>query len=137
MSVTYLADSPIDQAIEAVIGLMNDTQPFATVTRGALPTHHGITCELGPSTPREMHMDKNTVVPLDVVLNGKHPDLKILSDAMNKIHAELTRATSYPSAEKWQIVDIKNYTLPERIGREDKNDWLMASTLSVEFYWRG
>ena len=137
MSVTYLADSPIDQAIEAVIGLMNGTQPFATVTRGALPTHHGITCELGPSTPREMHMDKNTVVPLDVVLNGKHSDLKILSDAMNTIHAELTRATSYPSAEKWQIVDIKNYTLPERIGREDNNDWLMASALSVEFYWRG
>ena len=137
MSVTYLADSPIDQAIEAVIGLMNDTQPFATVTRGALPTYHGITCELGPSTPREMHMDKNTVIPLDVVLNGKHPDLKTLSDAMNTIHSALTRATSYPSAEKWQIVDIKTYTLPQIIGREDNNDWLMASTLSVEFYWRG
>lgn len=137
MSGTYLADSAIDQAMEAVIGLMNAAQSMAVVTRGALPTHQGITCELGPSSPRHMHMDKNTVVPLDVVLNGKHSNLMILSDAMNTIHAALTRATSYPSAEKWEIVDIKTYTLPERIGREDNNDWLMASALSVEFYWRG
>ena len=134
---TYLADSVIDQAIEAVIGLMNEAQSMATVTRGALPTGAGITCELGPSSPRYMHMDKNTVIPLDVVLNGKHHNLKTVSDAMNAIHGALTRATSYPSAEKWEIVDIKNYTLPQRIGREENNDWLMASALSVEFYWRG
>ena len=133
----YQADSAINQVMEAVIGLMNGTGPFAQVTRGALPTGPGITCEIGPSSVRYMHMDKNTVIPLDVTINGKHPNMLILSDALNAIHHALTRMTSYPSGEGWQITDIKNYTLPQVIGREDNGEWLMASALSVEFYWRG
>ena len=135
--MSYSATSTINQVLEAVIALMNATQPFAPVTRGALPTGQGLTCEIGPSTPSSTHMDKNTVVPLDVTLNGKHPNLMTLSDAMNKIHSALTRATEYPSATAWEIVDITNLTLPQRIGREQNNDWLMASALSVKFYWRG
>lgn len=137
MSNTYLASSAINQVLEAVVGLMNATQPFASVTRGALPTAKGLCCEIGPSAPSNMHMDKNTVIPLDVTLNGKHHNLMTLSDAMNKIHSALTRAKEYPSGEAWQIVDISNVTLPQRIGREENNDWLMASALSVKFYWRG
>lgn len=134
---TYTATSVINQVMEAVIGLMNATTPFSSVTRGALPTGVGLTCEIGPTTPSTMHMDKNTVVPLDVTINGKHGNLMTLSDAMNKIHSSLTRATSYPSAANWQIIDITNQNLPQIIGRENNNEWLMASALSVKFYWRG
>jgi hypothetical protein len=56
---------------------------------------------------------------------------------MNTIHSALTRAMSYPEGTGWKIVDITNYTLPQIIGREDNNEWLMASALSVKFYWRG
>ena len=45
---TYIADSVINQVLEAVIGLMNATSPFASVTRGALPTGVGLTVEIGP-----------------------------------------------------------------------------------------
>ena len=134
---TYQANSVINQVVEAVIGLMNATAPFSTVTRGALPTGIGITCEVGPSTPAEVYLDKDSYVPLDVTLNGKHGNLKTLSDALNKIHSALTRATSYPSSEDWQIVDIANTTLPQVVDREDNNEWLMASSLSVRFYWEG
>lgn len=129
--------SVINEVLEAVIGLMNAAEPFAAVTRGALPTGPGITCEIGPSAPAETYLDKNTLVPLDVTLNGKHSNLKTLSDALNTIHSALTRATAYPSGERWKIVDITNITLPEKIGREKNNDWLMASALSVRFYWKG
>ena len=129
--------SVINEVMEAVIGLMNATQPFATVTRGALPTVAGITCEIGPSMPEELYFDKNTFVPLDVTINGKHHDLKTLSDTMNNIHSQLTRRRVYPKGDGWQITDIKNANLPQKIGREDNNDWLMASGLSVEFYWKG
>lgn len=129
--------SVINEVIEAVIGLMNATEPFAAVTRGALPTGVGITCEMGPSTPQEVYLDKNSYIPLDLALNGKHPNLQTLSDALNKIHSVLTRATSYPSGESWEIVDISNYTLPQIIGREQNNEWLMASALSVKFYQKG
>lgn len=129
--------SVIDEVMEAVIGLMNGTAPFAAVTRGALPTHEGLVCEVGPSTPSEVYLDKNSYIPLDVTLNGKLHDLRTLSDAMNTIHSRLTRATVYPSGIKWQIVDITNYTLPQIVDREDNNDWLMASALSVKIYQRG
>lgn len=135
--MSYQASSVINQVLEAVIGMANATRPFSSITRGALPTGQGLTCEIGPTAPQATHMDKNTVIPLDVTLNGKHPNLMTLSDAMNKIHSALTRATDYPSATAWEIVDIQNLTLPQKIGREQNNDWLMASALSVKFYWRG
>lgn len=134
---TYKASSVINQVLEAVIALMQATQPFATVSRGALPTAPGITCEIGPTSQQTMHMDKNTVIPLDVTLNGKHSNLMTLSDTLNNIHSVLTRAKVYPSEAKWQILDIENLTLPQVIGRAANNDWLMASALSVKFYWRG
>lgn len=134
---SYQASSVINQVLEAVIGMANATRPFSSITRGALPTGQGLTFEIGPTAPQATHMDKNTVIPLDVTLNGKHPNLMTLSDAMNKIHSALTRATDYPSATAWEIVDIQNLTLPQKIGREQNNDWLMASALSVKFYWRG
>ncbi|MBQ1791806.1 MAG: hypothetical protein II008_16640 [Oscillospiraceae bacterium] len=129
--------SAINEAIEAVIGLMNDTEPFAPVTRGALPTGIGLVCELGPSTPEEVYLDKNSYIPLDITLNGKHPDLQTLSETMNAIHSSLTRATEYPEGDGWKIVDISNYTLPQIVDREDNNEWLIASSLSVKVYQRG
>jgi hypothetical protein len=132
-----MSKSVINEVLEAVIGLMNQIGPFATVTRGALPTAPGITCEIGPSAEQSVHMDKNSYVPLDVTINGKHHDLETLSDAMNNIHSALTRAKAYPAAARWQITDIENRNLPEIIGREQNNDWLMASALTVNFYWRG
>ncbi len=135
--MSYQASSVINQVLEAVIGMANATRPFSSITRGALPTGQGLTCEIGPTAPQATHMDKNTVIPLDITINGKHPNLMTLSDAMNTIHSALTRAKVYPSAEKWEIVDIVNLTLPQIIGREQNNDWLMASSISAKFYQRG
>lgn len=132
--------SVINEVMEAVIALMNATTPFATVTRGALTTGNSLTAEVAPSAPDRVFMDKNSYVFLDVTMNGKNHSLKTLSEAMNKIHSTLTRAKSYTADttnHRWQIVDITNRTLPQIIGREDNQDWLMASSLSVKFYWEG
>lgn len=129
--------SAINETLEAVIGLMNATSPFSTVTRGALPTGVGLSCEIGPSSPSELYLDKNTIVPLDITLNGKHADLELLSDTMNNIHYALTHIRTYPSGTGWQIIDIQNMNLPQIIGREQNNEWLMASALSVRFFWKG
>lgn len=132
--------SVINEVLEAVIGLINERNPFATVTRGALPIGSGITCEIGPSTPSEVYLDKNSYIPLDVTLNGKHSDLKLLSDTLNDIHSALTRAKAYPmdlTHDKWKIVDISNAAMPQVIGREETNIWLMASSLSVKIYQKG
>lgn len=127
--------SIINQALEAVIGLMNATHPFATVTRGALPLGNGITCELGPSATEEVYLDKKNYIPLDVTINAKHTNLKTLSDDLNTIHDTLTRMTSYPSGTGWEIVDISNQTTPQLIERETSNAWVMASALQVKLYY--
>lgn len=135
-----LMTSVINEVLESVIGLMNATNPFSTVTRGSLPTGNGLICEVGPSIQNEMFFDKNVVIPLDVTLNGKHKNLKTLTDAMNDIHSALTRARTYPddtTNDRWQIIDIRNQNLPQIIGREQTNEWLAASALTVLFYWKG
>lgn len=129
--------SVINEVLEAVIGMLNDQHPFQGVTRGALPVHEGIVCEIGPSIQDTLFFDKNTVIPLDVTLNAKHPNLKTLTDTLNNLHSALTRAKSYPSTDRWQIIDIMNQNIPQIIGREQNNDWLAASALTVRFFWKG
>lgn len=129
--------SVINDVVEAVIGLMNATTPFTTVTRGALPTDEGLSCEVSPGIYENIFLDKNRTLSMELTLNGKHSNLKTVSDAMNTIHSALTRATSYPSGVGWHITDILNGTFPAIIGRESDNKWLMASSLSIRFYWKG
>ena len=130
----------IDEAVEAVIGMMNSLQPFAAVTRGALPTGNGLTCEVIPSADAENYLDKGARIPIDLTLNGKHHDLRTLSGTMNHIHDELTKIldpNGYPSAEKWKVIDIQNGTYPHLMEREENNTWIMASSLIVNLEKKG
>jgi hypothetical protein len=127
--------SVINAAVEAVISWVNTLGLFATVTRGALPTGDGITCEVGPSRPDAVYLDKGLYIPVDLVFNGKHSDLQTVTDAMNQIHGFLTMARTYPKGRGWEITDITTYTLPEVIGREDNGQWLLASSLAMKLSW--
>ena len=146
--VVVASTSVINQVVEAVMDLIDALGLFATTTRGAMTTGPSIAVEVGPSGPEAVFMDKNSYVPLDITINAKHENLQTLSDDMNKIHSSLTRATSYPEdapvdptdttyTSKWEIVDIVNGTLPQVIGREENDEWMMASSLIVKFYWKG
>ena len=126
------ATSIINQAIEAVIRLINGLSPFATMTRGALGTGNYLSCEIGPTTPEAVFLDKNKYIPVDFTINGKHSNLLTLSDTMNGIHESLTMLREYPAGNNWEIVDITTYTEPQIIYREDNNAWVMASALLVK-----
>ena len=126
--------SIINSAVESVMDLIDGQNLFAEITRGALPTGNGLCCEVAPSTPDEVYLDKNQYIPLDLTINGKHSDLHTLSEAMNHIHEVLTMLTVYPSGQSWQVVDITTLTEPQLIGRDENNLWIMASSLSVKVY---
>lgn len=126
--------SVINLAVEAVMDLIDALSLFATISRGALPTGNGITCEIGPSGVEGVYMDKEQYIPLDLTINGKHTNLQTLSEAMNKVHETLTMMTGYPSGSNWKITDIQTLTQPQIIAREDGGHWLMASALSVRIY---
>lgn len=124
--------SIINEAVAAVSRLINGLDLFAPIYRGALGTGNGLSCEVGPSSPSEVYLDKNKYIPVDLTINGKHDDLNTLSNALNTIHEYLTMLTSYPSGEDWHIVDISTMTEPQIIGREDEGQYLMASALYVK-----
>lgn len=128
------ATSIINQAVEAVAGLINGLSLFATMTRGALGTGNYLSCEIGPTSPEIVFLDKNKYIPIDFTINGKNDDLLTLSDAMNHIHESLTMLREYPSGDNWEIVDISTMTEPQIIAREDNNAWIMASALTVNVY---
>lgn len=125
------AKSIINQAIEGVMDLIDGLSLFATITRGALGTETGLCCEIAPSAPQEVYLDKNQYIPIDFTINGKHDNLETLSNAMNAIHENLTMLTEYPSGTDWHITDIATITEPQVIGRGDNKGWIMASNLSV------
>ena len=114
--------------------LIDGLDLFSPITRGALGTGNGMACEIAPSAPDEVYLDKNQYIPLDLTINGKHSNLEILSESMNRIHQELTMLRQYPSGEDWEIVDISTMTEPQIIGREDNNSWMMASSLIIKIY---
>ena len=127
-----MSESILNQAIEAVMDLINALSLFAPITRGALSAGNSLSCEIGPTSPETVWLDKNQSIPIDLTINGKHENLQTLSDSMNLIHQTLTMMTEYPSGAYWQIVDITTLTLPQVIGREQDNRWMMASALNVK-----
>ena len=126
--------SKLNLAIESVITLINGMKNFATMTRGALGISAGLSCEIAPSSTDEVYYDKDALFFVTLALNGKHADLRTLTDTMNNIMDTMTRAKSYPSGNGWEIVDITNGNLPRVIGREDNNLWLVACDLVIKIF---
>ena len=131
---TTASTSVINKAVESVMDLIDALSPFASITRGALGSGNGLTCETAPSMVDSVFMDKNVYMPVTLALNGKHSDLQTLSDTLNNIMDTLTRAKTYPDGNGWEIVDITNGNLPRVIGRDEKNLWLMACDLIIKIY---
>lgn len=127
-----MSESILNQAVEAVMDLIDALGLFSLITRGALGSGDGLCCEIGPTSVETVWLDKNQYIPVDLTINGRHSNLQTLSDTMNRIHESLTMKTSYPYGNGWEIVDITTLTEPQMIGREDSNEWLMASALLVK-----
>lgn len=126
--------SILNEAVEAVMDLIDAMGNFASITRGALGSGNGLSCEIAPSMVDSVFYDKNIYIPVTLALNGKHTNLKTLSDTLNNIMDSATRMTAYPSGNGWEIVDITNGNLPRVIGREEHNQWIMACDLIVKVY---
>ena len=126
-----MSQSIINQAVESVMDLIDALNLYAKISRGALGINEGLCCEIGPTSPETVWLDKNQYIPVDLTINGKYENLETLSDAMNNIHESLTMMTDYPSGDNWQITDIATMSEPQIIGRENGNAWIMASALIV------
>lgn len=129
-----VSTSIVNLVVESVMALINAMNLYATIKRGALGTSTYLACETSPFTPQTVFMDKNAYIPITLAINGKHANQQTLLDALNNITDELSRKTSYPSGNGWEIVDITSGNYPRIIGREQNNDWVAACDIVIKFY---
>ena len=129
-----MSTSVVNLAVESVMDLIDAMQLFAPIRRGALAIGNSLSCEVAPSATESVFYDKGTYTPVLLALNGKHDNLQTLSDTLNNIMDTLSRLKTYPSGDRWEIVDITNGNFPRVIGREDNNSWLMACDIVIKLY---
>lgn len=118
---------------EAVIGLAESASGKAIIV-GALPAKNGLAMQVSTGAPAETYMDKGMAYQFTLVLNGKNASQKAVSDTLNNIHLALTKATSYPTTDTYQITDIETVATPSYIGREDDKQYLYGSSLRVKAF---
>lgn len=128
--------SVYSDVIEAVATLINNQNPYATVTIGAMPPTNGIALAWASSFNR-LFWDKKAAVEFSAVLNGKHSNQQTVADGLSDIHTALNFMTAYPSADNFQITNIETESAPSYIGREENNQWLYGSSIRVKFYLKG
>lgn len=128
--------SVINNVLLAVVEMMQDTEPYSTITIGAMPADNGIACAIANGNPVATFMPKSMSYELNIVLNGKHANQQTVSDALNDIHQALTMTKQYPASEEWQINNIETVSSPAYIGREETKQYLFGSSLRVRFYYK-
>ena len=125
-----------DEILAAVIAMAQGTNPYATITAGALPTDNGICMTWASGAPASTFLDKRRADQRTRVCNGKNARQHAVSEALHAIHLALTKTKTYPSAPQWQITDLATVAPPSYLSREQTSQWLYGSSLRVKFYLR-
>lgn len=128
--------SVYDDVLQAVVALANAANPYATVTVGALPADNGICMAWGPGSVNTF-FNKRASVTIPAVLNAKNTSQQAALDALSDIHTALSMATSYPSADNFQITNIETGSQPHYMSREQNSQWLYGSSLIIKFFLKG
>lgn len=124
----------LNEIIDAVMDLAEDTNPYASIVRGPMPPDNGIAVYMATGTPNATFLNKRIVYDIALTLNGKNASQEAVSAALNEIHTALTTATEYPATENWEICDIETMALPSYLDREENNQYLYGSSLRVRAY---
>ena len=124
----------INEIIDAVMDLAENTQPYADIVRGPLPPDNGIAVYMATGTPDTTFLNKRIVYNFALTLNGKNASQQAVSAALNAIHTALTTATEYPATDNWEICDVETIALPSYLNREENNQYLYGSSLRVRAY---
>ena len=128
--------SAFSEILAAVMGMAQATNPYATITAGALPADNGICMTYGPGAPASTFLDKGMAYERTLVLNAKNTSQQAAQEALDAIHVALTQTKTYSSGETWQITDIETISSPSYLSREQNSQWLYGSSLRVKFFLR-
>lgn len=124
----------INEIIDAVMDMAEETNPYADIVRGPLPPDNGIAVYMATGSPNATFLSKRIVYDFTLTLNGKNASQEAVSAALNAIHTALTTATAYPHTDAWEICDIETVALPSYLDREENKQYLYGSSLRVRAY---
>lgn len=128
--------SAFSEILASVISMAQETDPYATITVGALPADNGICMTYATGSPSSTFLDKGMAYQKTLVCNAKNTSQQEAQEALDAIHVSLTQTKTYPSGEDWQITDIETVSAPSYLSREQNSQWLYGSSLRVKFFLR-
>lgn len=122
-----------DEIIDTIIEMMQalTTMP---VRRAVNPAAESICVEKGTSDVIRTALNRSTIEEMTCVVNGKGTNLVGVRAALGTIHQRLSRCSSYPKNNDWQITAIETVSGPTTIGREAGGLWLLGSMIRIKFY---
>ena len=131
-------NNPVQALIEAIANWAQTTGPYAEILFGSDPPENGLCMIQNGGYAPDIHFNAGFIYDLPILLNGKHADQEVLLTTLGAIHELLTKTLDYSGlgSDQIQVVDIWTTAYPMIIGREQNNQWVAGSTLSVKFYWR-
>ena len=125
-----------NQVLEAVRTLAQDSGfAYAQIVNGALPPDNGISLTTAGGGMDTTFFSVGQSILLSLVLNAKHENQATAQNALDNLHAYLTRRKTFPRGDGWQITSITTDSVPMYLDREQNNQWLYGSGLSVRFYY--
>ena len=128
--------SVYNDVLDAVIALAEQSQHYAPLVVGSMPPENGISIAWS-SGSLNTFFNKRAAVSMTAVLNCKHSNQKTAANALGALHTFLNMRKKYPSAQNFQITNIKTIGAPVYLGREENNQWLYGSSLEVKFFLKG
>nr|DAG67165.1 MAG TPA: hypothetical protein [Caudoviricetes sp.] len=124
------------QVLEAVRTLAQDSGfAYAQIVNGALPPDNGISLTTAGGGMDTTFFSVGQSVILSLVLNAKHENQAMAQNALDNLHAYLTRRKTFPRGDAWQITSITTDSVPMYLDREQSKQWLYGSGLAVRFYY--
>ncbi len=104
------------------------------VFKGPMPADDAIAIDLASGGSDSVMLNRATIDSVTIVINGKHHDMPTLRDALGAIHRALTRASAYPSNDRYQLYAAVTTRAPCYADREQGDQWLFVSAVTVRFY---
>lgn len=129
-------DSISKQVLEAVRTLaQNSGFAYAQIVNGALPPDNGISMTTAGGGMDTTFFSVGQSIFLSLVVNAKHENQATAQNALDNLHAYLTRRKTFPRGDGWQITSIMTDSVPMYLDREQSKQWLYGSGLAVRFYY--
>lgn len=124
------------QVLEAVRALARESgYAYAPIVNGALTPNNGLSMTVAGGGMDTTFFSVGQSIVLTLTFNSKHEDQATALNALNNLHAYLTRRKTFPRGDGWQITSITTDSVPMYLDREQNNQWLYGSGLSVRFYY--